>query len=100
MSTPTTTVAHRDECARDVANLIPGLTVKQSREYLDTVLDVIKTRLANGDKVVFREFGSFTLNATKPRQGRNVVTGEAVPIPARKAVKFKMSEPWRDELSK
>lgn len=58
---------------------------KVVQKYLDYVID----SLVKGETVELRNFGVFKVKTRKGRMGRNPRTGEAVPIPAKKAVTFK-----------
>lgn len=58
---------------------------KVVQKYIDYVID----SLAKGETVELRNFGVFKVKTRKGRMGRNPRTGEAVPIPAKKAVTFK-----------
>lgn len=66
--------------------------IKQSRELVDLVLNEIVSALSQGHGVEFR--GVFCLRVVQvgARQGKNPVSGETVHIPARKRVKFRLSE--------
>ncbi|MGH2765106.1 MAG: HU family DNA-binding protein, partial [Actinomycetota bacterium] len=50
---------------------------------VDSVLDVVRERVARGERVVLSGFGSFERVRRNPRTGRNPHTREAVSIPAR-----------------
>lgn len=56
--------------------------------YHDAVVSLAKSQ----DKVTIRGFGSFRVRESAARTGRNPKTGEAVEIPARKALAFKASQ--------
>lgn len=58
---------------------------KVVQKYLDYVID----SLVKGETVELRNFGVFKVKTRRGRMGRNPRTGEAVPIPAKKAVTFK-----------
>lgn len=66
------------------------LGVKQLvvRDVLDQFLDRVIDALAEGRRIELRNFGVFQIVQRKAKKGRNPKTGEVVPIPARKAVKF------------
>ncbi|MBU6300803.1 MAG: HU family DNA-binding protein [Verrucomicrobia bacterium] len=67
-----------------------GLTQQQVFDVVQGMLDEITTRLANGDQIVMRNFGTFHLRRTKPRVGRNPSRPENnVNIPERTIVRFK-----------
>lgn len=65
------------------------ITHKDAKTALNAVLDSIKEALVKGDEVNLVGFGSFKIKHTQARTGRNPHTGEAVQIPAKKAVSFK-----------
>lgn len=66
------------------------LGVKQLvvRDVVDQFLDRVIDALAEGRRIELRNFGVFEVVQRKAKKGRNPKTGEVVPIPARKAVKF------------
>jgi DNA-binding protein HU-beta len=64
----------------------------------DLVGKVAETAKA-GDRVAWPGFGSFSRTQRKARTGRNPRTGEAVKIPATKAVKFSPSSTLKDYMN-
>lgn len=66
------------------------LGVKQLvvRDVVDQFLDRVIDALAEGRRIELRNFGVYEIVQRKAKKGRNPKTGEVVPIPARKAVKF------------
>ena len=66
------------------------LGVKQLivRDVVDQFLDRAIEALSEGRRIELRNFGVFEIVHRKAKKGRNPKTGEVVPIPARKAVKF------------
>lgn len=66
------------------------LGVKQIvvRDVVDQFLDRVIESLAEGRRIELRNFGVFEVVQRKAKKGRNPKTGEVVPIPSRKAVKF------------
>jgi len=63
--------------------------------FLDTLKDDVF--LAN-DSITFTGFGTFRVSNRKARIGRNPQTGEAVDIPAKKSIKFKLGKAIADQL--
>ena len=59
-----------------------GLSQAQARKAVDTVLRTIGEELARGEEVRLTGFGTFRVRQTAERMGRNVRTGEAIPIAA------------------
>jgi DNA-binding protein HU-beta len=65
-----------------------GVARQQVQGVLDAFFDTVKSAVREGDRVGWPTFGAFSLSERKARTGRNPRTGEAVDIPASKAVKF------------
>jgi len=66
-----------------------GLKKTESKDVLESLIDVIKESLHNGEKVQLVGFGSWVVVARAARKGRNPQSGEEIDIPAKNAVKFK-----------
>jgi nucleoid DNA-binding protein len=56
------------------------------------IFEAMRKALQDGDKVVVQGFGSFHVVMRKAKPARNPRTGEAVMIPPRRRVKFKMAK--------
>lgn len=56
---------------------------------LNGMLTMMSSAMEGGERVTLAGFGSFTVVDRAPRTGRNPKTGEIVPIPSRKAVRFR-----------
>jgi len=69
-----------------------GYTRAQADKAVNTVLQTIIEALSQGEEVVIRKFGSFEVYDSKRKKGRNLKTGEEVPIPPQKVVRFKPSK--------
>lgn len=63
---------------------------------LNGMLSTMSAAMEDGERVTLVGFGSFCVVDRAPRLGRNPKTGESVPIPSRRAVKFRPGK----ELSK
>ncbi len=68
-----------------------GFSKKESAELVETVFDVIKDALVNGEKVKFSGFGNFVVREKNARKGRNPQTGEEIQLEARRVLTFKPS---------
>lgn len=66
-----------------------GLTLAQSNEYLNTVLDTISASLKGEEDVFLRGFGSFMIKERKERRTMSLNTREMITIPKKKIVKFR-----------
>lgn len=65
-----------------------GVSQGQAGKMLDAVLSSISDALAKGEDVRLTGFGTFKVSESKERQGRNLRTGEAMTIPARRRASF------------
>ena len=68
-----------------------GVSKKDARRIVETMLDVIRERLQQGDKVVLTGFGTFEVRSRQERQGVNPKTREAMRIPATRTPGFSAS---------
>lgn len=77
-----------------------GLTKKDVEAVYNTLADIQKELLLNGEKVILENFGSLTTKDVAARKGINPKTGAKITISARKVVKFKASSVIKEELNK
>ena len=76
-----------------------GFSYTRSVEAVETVLEIMKHNLENGEDVLISGFGKFCVNDKNQRMGRNPKTGEDVPIGARRVVTFRWSPVLRDKMN-
>jgi integration host factor subunit alpha len=76
-----------------------GFSKRETAPMVDAVFDHIKEALGRGETVTISSFGKFEIRERKPKKGRNLKTGETVPIPARKAVSFKISRVLKERIN-
>lgn len=68
-----------------------GLSLSESTQLVDAVLEEVSGALANGEQVKLSSFGTFKLRRKKERVGRNPKTGVEVPITPRTVLSFNAS---------
>ena len=66
-----------------------GLTLAESNDFLNSVLDIVSDTLRKKEDVFLRGFGSFMIKERKPRRTMSLNTREMITIPGRKVVKFR-----------
>jgi len=71
----------------------------KSFELVETLLELIKKSLENGEDVLISGFGKFSVRKKKERRGRNPATGGEMMIESRKVVTFKSSGKLRDKIN-
>ena len=77
-----------------------GFTKNKSTETVKTILEIIKSTLASGEKVLISGFGKFCVKEKRERRGRNPATGEDMMLEPRKIVNFRCSGKLRDKINK
>jgi len=76
-----------------------GYTENESSEIVESVLELIKESLENGDDVLFSGFGKFCVKKKNERRGRNPATGDDMMLDARKVVTFQCSGKLRERVN-
>ncbi len=76
-----------------------GVPRQQAESVLNAFFDTVRSAARSGDRIGWPGFGSFSTTQRKARTGRNPRTGEAVRIPATKAVKFSASSTLKEFLN-
>jgi integration host factor subunit alpha len=71
----------------------------KSATIVETLLEAIKERLAEGEDVLISGFGKFCVKNKNDRRGRNPATGEDLTLNARRVVVFKCSGVLREKIN-
>ena len=66
-----------------------GLPKNQSIQAVESILEIIKETLENGEDVLITGFGKFFMKEKRKRRGRNPQTGEDLMLGSRRVVRFK-----------
>ncbi len=88
----------RAELIDEMATLGP-LSHKQADVVVETILDSMKTAIAQGDRIEIRGFGVFSLRLRRPRRARNPRTGEPLVSSERRAAHFKPGKELKSILA-
>ncbi len=87
------------------SELIEILTLRQAHLKADDVdmavksmLEMMGSSLAHGQRIEIRGFGSFSLHYRPPRVGRNPKTGDAVALPGKHVPHFKPGKQLREQV--
>jgi DNA-binding protein HU-beta len=73
-----------------------GITKKQAGEAIETLATMAYKNAKNGFTVP--GLGKLVLVSRKARMGRNPATGEAIKIPAKRVVKFRVAKACKDAI--
>jgi integration host factor subunit alpha len=74
-------------------------TKGESAHIIETLFEIVKQTLEEGDDVLISGFGKFTVNEKNQRRGRNPQTGEPLTLPPRRVVTFKCSGILREKIN-
>ena len=75
------------------------LSNKQSAAYLETLADVAIKETKKSGVFVLPGLGRLVKSNRKARMGRNPQTGEAIKIPAKTVVKFRVAKAAKDSIA-
>ena len=76
-----------------------GLSKPKSAQVVESVLEIIKKTLENGEDVLSSGFGKFYVKEKGKRPGRNPRTGEGFTVKSRRVVTFRCSGLLKDKLN-
>ena len=76
-----------------------GFSKKEAGDVVESIFEIIKQRLEQGEKVKVSGFGNFVVNEKRPRKGRNPQTGEEIIITGRRVLTFKSSQVLKKSLN-
>ena len=88
----------KSELIERIAQKQTQLAYRDVELAVKTILEHMAERLANGDRIEIRGFGSFSLHYRAPRMGRNPKTGEAVALPGKHVPHFKPGKALRERV--
>jgi len=90
----------KSQLVQQLCNMHPNILRKDIEKILDIIIFEIIEALYRSEAVEIRGFGRFKTVMRKARIGRNPKNSKAVQIPAKKAVKWKMSKILFKRLNK
>ena len=76
-----------------------GLSKSQSRVVIESLLEIIKQTMENGEDLLISGFGKFVVKNKSARRGRNPQTTKDLQLRARRVVVFKISGVLRDKIN-
>jgi integration host factor subunit alpha len=75
------------------------ISKKRAGELVESLLEIIKRTLENGEDVLISGFGKFCVNEKSERRGRNPQTGEDLMLGSRRVVMFRCSGVLREKIN-
>ncbi len=74
-------------------------TNDRSAQLVDSLLEILKKTLENGEDILISGFGKFWVREKRERRGRNPHTGEDLMLAPRKVIVFICSGVLRDKIN-
>ena len=90
----------RSELLQKICNLHPNILRKDAEKIFEIIFLEFVEALSRGENIEIRGFGSYKIVKRKARTGRNPKNSETILIPAKKAIKWKMSKTLFNRLNK
>ena len=88
----------KSELIERIARKQPHLALKDVELGVKTLLEMMSSALASGNRIEIRGFGSFTLHYRPPRVGRNPKTGAPVALASKYVPHFKPGKELRERV--
>ena len=89
----------KSELIELIARKQKHLPSKDVELAVKSLLEIMSSALAGGERIEVRGFGSFSLHFRPPRMGRNPKTGAAVALPGKYVPHFKPGKDLRERVN-
>jgi integration host factor subunit alpha len=76
-----------------------GLSKAKSLQAVESLLEIIKKALENGEDILVSGFGKFCVKEKNERKGRNPQTGEHLMLGSRRVATYRCSRVLRDKIN-
>lgn len=78
----------KSDLARRIYQKHGGITLKESKNIVDLLFDIISTSLKESNHLVISGLGTFRVVLRKEKVGRIIKEGKAILVPKKKSIKF------------
>ena len=85
------------ELAKEIASKT-GLNTKDVLVIVESLMDTIKTSMAEGEEVFLRGFGSFIINHRANKTARNISKNTTVIVPAHDIPAFRPAKEFLEQV--
>ncbi len=76
-----------------------GYSKSKSTKLIESLLEIIKKRLENGENILVSGFGKFCVEEKRERRRRNPATGDHIMLESRRVVTFRYSSVLREKIN-
>ena len=74
-------------------------TKGESAQIIETLFELIKQSLQDGEDVLISGFGKFSVKEKHQHRGRNPQSGEPITLPPRRGVTFKYASVLKEKIN-
>ena len=89
----------KSELIENLKSKLDCLSADDVAAAINAALGLMREKLAQGERIEIRGFGSFTLHDHPPRLSRNPKTGAPVEVGARRIPRFKPGKALRERVN-
>jgi len=89
----------KDSLINSVHNHL-GMPKNKSADLIESLLEIMKKTLENGEDVLVSGFGKFCVRDKKERRGRDPQTGDDLMLDRRRVIVFKCSGRLRNKINR
>ena len=90
----------RSELLQKMRNLHPNILSRDMEKIFEIIFLEFTKAFCRDENIEIRGFGTYKIAKRKARIGRNPKNSEQVQIPAKRAIKWKMSKTFFNRLNK
>jgi integration host factor subunit beta len=90
----------RSELLQKMCNLHSNILRKDMKKIFDLIFTEFTEALCRGENIEIRGFGTYKIINRKARIGRNPKNSDIIQVPAKKAIRWKMSKVLFNQLNK
>ena len=76
-----------------------GFSKQEAKQTIESLLEIIKGALENGENLLIRKFGKFSVRHKRERVARNPKTNDLMTLRARRVVIFKCSDTLKNKVN-
>lgn len=89
----------KSEIVDGIYEQVGRFSKREAAQIVDTVFELMKDVLAEGEPLKISGFGNFVVRSKRPRLGRNPRTNAPIPISARRVLTFRPSPKLKKALN-
>ena len=90
----------KSQLVQKLCNMHPNILRKDLEKLVDIIINEMIESLSRNESIEIRGWGRIKAVSRKSRIGRNPKSSETIEIPAKKAIKWKMSKKLYNKLNK